>query len=411
MLKAKQLSTAKTIVESFLQASSENVRKPVQITAWDGTSTTAFLTAVGCIFLGWWSRPAAKATDTVGWYEVPKDWDEADLTGNVLTTKGERCPLYSSKENAEKAMTALLEGTRGEPWAGIKLESFCDTHKGYKFVVCHKHTVFFVWSDKAPGKEAVWANSMTDLPNVVFPMNDNVNTVMQAMYNLDPECRVRVTKHPSGAVIIHIVSDAERTEVDMVAARASAIEGTEVWLSMSMKTTTINKASFEDIINTKKGENEMADAVSMSDLNAILGKAPEKSTGKKPVEAKQEEGLKKPVEEVNPPWDEEKATVSKKETAQPEEKPIQKEQVAETTEEKTVPEYLDDLVLQIEELQTAIGDWSSRAKALKATVKAISKRHKAESKTIKRSAEDARKIEDYDRMAAKMAKFEKLIAE
>lgn len=421
MLKPKQLSVAKTVVDSLLQAASEENRKSVQVTRWDGTDTTAFLTSTGCIFIGWFGRPSSKMSPDPNWYIVPKDWDKAEVVNNALTAdSSDNCwPIGPDKEMANKIISSLLTGSRGKPWSGVSLENFCETHKGYKFVVCHGHTVFFVWKDKAPGKSAVWSNSISELPNSIFAVNDNVNRIMQVMYEMDNESKVLITQHSSGAVLMHIVSEEFRTEVHFVLPYASVFDGREVWLSTTMKTTAIRKAVFDDIINTKNNDNkeekEMSDAVSMSDLNAIMGgesKKEEKKTAVSKVETTQkEDSLKKPEKEENPPWEPEEApakATTEESSEVPKEKPVEV-QLEEPV--KTVPEQLEDLSLQLEELQSILSDASGRVKFLKGSVKAVAKRYKAESKTIKRSAEDAKKLEDYDRLAAQLAKFKKLLAE
>lgn len=430
MLKPKQLSVAKTVVDSLLQAASEENRKSVQVTRWDGTDTTAFLTSTGCTFLGWFGRPSSKMSTDPNWYTVPKDWDTAEVVNNALTAdSSDNCwPIGPDKEMADKIILSLLTGSRGKTWAGVRLENFCETHKGYKFVVCHGHTVLFVWKDKAPGKSAVWSNSISELPNVIFAVNDNVNRIMQAMYDMDNESKVLITQHSSGAVLMHIVSEEFRTEVHFVLPYASVFDGKEVWLSTTMKTTAIRKAVFDDIISTKnKEEKEMSDAVSMSDLNAIMGgesKKEEKKAAVSKVETTQkDESLKKPEKEENPPWEEAETKKSPAITQTSGEAKLgdtmtveeykKRNDIPKVQEEpvKAVPEQLEDLLVQLEELQTAFGDISGRLKFFKASVKAVAKQYKAESKTIKRSAEDTRKIEEYDKMAAQLAKLKKFLNE
>lgn len=351
-------------------------------------------------------------------YPLPLEWDDASEVGGVLVSTVN----YDSPSNMDVAVT-VLSSTVEASTQGSPIDQFAVINKNADLVVSTAHTFFFVNTKVAPGDRPVWGNCTTQLPNAVFSLYPWHKEIINAVYADDQNARINVTRHATGSAILHICSEELHLTINICMPKPTKLEGQKVWLSRYSHITEISNGTFEKLV-TKEETNMSNNGLSIADL--MKARRDKEAVPAVEKSEEREESLVKPTEEGNPPWEEETAVKEVESTvAKTSEEPVklgdtitaedyQRRSASPKAQEepaKPVPEQLDDILRQTDELQEVLSDVAGRLKFLKSSVKVVAKQYKAESKTIKRSAEDTRKLEEYDKLAAQLAKLKKFLAE
>lgn len=287
MLKPNQLALARASLDLFLgRASNKSV---IQVARLNGLDETVILSTVGSVTMGWAGVISRKVPTTHVVSQVPVDWDAASEVHGILVPDN-TANVYEPPVNMDAAYS-VVESLKPKDTSGAAGLDVITARKGFKYIVTSGHSIFFVVCKGDGVRQSAWVNSRTDLDNTVMSFSkdhvDKYFSLFELFLQLDPGTRISVSAHPSGAGVLHLISDKLRVVTSIAMPIPDKQEGCAFYIDANLCTTPLKRGTFEKLIDKRK-EQEMTEPVTFDALAAIAGGA----TGG---------GLKKPVEQAATP--------------------------------------------------------------------------------------------------------------
>lgn len=299
MIRAVQLSLAKASLDLLLDRASSKLT--TQVARLNGLDETVILTTVGSVTMGWSGVISRKVPNKCVIAQVPKDWDSAREVHGILVPNN-AADVYESPDNTDKVYT-IIESLKPVNTTGAAGLDVLAARKGFRYVVTSGHSIFFVICAESGARKCAWVNSRDSLPNTVMSFNkentDKYFEVFELFLQLDPDTRISVSSHPSGAGILHLISDKLRVTTSICMPVPKDADGSIFCLDSNLCTTPLKRGTFEKLIDKRKEKEMSTDPVTFDALAAIAGG----STGG---------GLKKPVEQAAAPTATATATATEK---------------------------------------------------------------------------------------------------
>jgi hypothetical protein len=217
--------------------------------------------------------------------QVPCDWDDSSEVHGILVPNNPSA-VYDAPSNMDAAYS-VAESLRPKDATGAIGLDVITARKGFKYIVTSGHSIFFVTCKDDGVRQSAWVNSRLSLDNTVMSFHkdqaDKYFSLFELFLQLDPDTRVSASAHPSGAGILHLISDKIRVVTSISMPVPDKQDGGAFYIDVNLCTTPLKRGTFEKLMDKRK-EQEMTEPVTFDALAAIAGG----STGS---------GLKKPVEQ------------------------------------------------------------------------------------------------------------------
>lgn len=365
MLKPGQLSIARMAVD-VMYSLATRYKFCMQVARLNGLDETTIVTSIGTVDMPWIGRVSRSVPTETRLEKLPVDWDKAKEVNGLLVHSDNYDP------GQEEHTLLIAEAMRAEMDSGVIGLDVLSCRGEFKYIVTSGHSIYLVRTTADGTNDAQWVNSRKELPNLVLIVRESHTKLMSSILAMDEDASVGMSKHQSGVGIMHIISNKLKVAVNICMPNPG--KGSVIHINKNLRTSEITAGTFEKLI--EKGKEVMSSdvkPVEMDQLMQLAGMA-NNTVGGGIVKPKEEEAPFDTNPQSAPSVVDKPATqqatqqVTQPVTATPVVKPT--EQAAANTEETSVLEDLDALIVVFEEREKQYREDKNKLRALRKKVAA-----------------------------------------